>query len=305
MDENNQDKPLSSEEMLRRARSGLGDTNTTSTPAEQDPREPATTPYDMQPSFTPEFEVAPPPMDATSLDSTETDPGYEDPVDVVETTDISYDSAGDWAAPPTSPVEDDNVAGWAPPLPTPIEDTPGVPAQPRPPRTTSSSGATARRVIALVIGIGLIGAVMVSFFDRSKNVNDIAAGTCMNLPEDAEFSTYDPIDCSEPHEIEVFDIIDMSTLSSEYSIGVSYPGADAVYYAAVDECVGQPFEAYVGMPYDSVEDANTVLWVDAFTPTLEGWEEYDDRQVQCVLLDLDTTTGEIVKTTGSYKDSGL
>lgn len=303
MDENNQDKPLSSEEMLRRARSGLGDS--ASTPEGQDPRESATTPYDLQPSYPPEPEVAPPPMDTTSPDYTETDLGYEDPVDVVETTDSSYDSAGDWAAPPISPVEDDNVAGWAPPLPTPIEETPGAPSQPRPPRGTSSSGVTAGRIIALVIGIGLIGAVMVSFFDSSQDVNDIAAGTCMNLPEDEEFSTYNPIDCNEPHEIEVFDIIDMATVSSEYSLGVSYPGADALYYAAVDECVGRPFEAYVGIPYDSVENADTSLSVYAFTPTLEGWEEYDDRQVQCVLLDLDTTSGAIIKTTGSYKDSGL
>jgi hypothetical protein len=302
VDENKQDKPLSSEEMLRRARSGLGDAK--STPVEKDPREPASTSYDMQPSFTPEFEVAPPPMDTASLDYSEPDPGYEDPVDAVETTDSSYDSNEDWAAPPTSPIEDDNVAGWAPPLPTPIEDTPRAPSQPRPPRSTNSSGATAGRVIALVIGIGLIGAVMVSFFDSSKSVNDIAAGTCMNLPEDAEFSTYDPIDCSEPHEVEVFAIIDMATVSSEYSIGVSYPGDDAIYYAAVDECVGQPFETFVGMPYDSVESTDTVLWVDAFTPTLEGWDEYDDREVQCVLLDLDTTNGDIVKTTGSYKNSG-
>jgi hypothetical protein len=139
--------------------------------------------------------------------------------------------------------------------------------------------------------------------DSSKTVDEIAVGDCMNVPEGDEFSSIDPIDCGDPHEVEIFAIIDMSRVSSAYSFGTPYPGDD-LYFAALDECSAQPFESYVGVPYDSLDEGDTVLWVDAFTPTLEGWQEFDDREVQCLLLEFNLVTNEIMQNTGSYRGSG-
>jgi hypothetical protein len=171
------------------------------------------------------------------------------------------------------------------------------------PERKSSSRVSLGRIIAIVVGIAILVSFLINMFDRTKNVDEIAVGHCMDVPEDTEFSTFDPIDCAQPHDLEVYAIIDMAAVSSDFSVGAVYPGDDTLYYAAIDECIAQPFEAYVGAPYDSVEYTDTVLWVDAFTPTLQGWNEFDDREVQCVLLNLDAATGEIVKSTGSFKGS--
>lgn len=315
MDQNNEDKPLSSEEMLRRARGGLGET----TPTPPDTREapPGSPGYDYQPSHTPEFEVAPAPdptrdtlsapdvsyESSPTMDYEKPSLDYEPPGAETAMPEPAEESVGGWTAPPMSPVEDDNVASWAPPMAGSESGT--APSAPPTyvPEQKRSSRINLGRIFAIVIGVVILVSFLTNMFDRTKTVDDIAVGHCMDVPEDTEFSTFDPIDCAQPHDLEVFAVIDMSTVSSEFSVGATYPGDDTLYYAAIDECIAQPFESYVGAPYDSIEYSDAVLWVDAFTPTLAGWNDYDDREVQCVLLELDASTGDIIKSTGSYKGS--
>lgn len=299
MDQNNEDQPLSSEEMLRRARSGLGDSPPTP-PSEDDMK----SSYDdmkssyedleeeldfgIEPRVTEETEPEPPPR-----------PRYEPPTPEPAEPEVTDTGVGSWAPPRSD--DDAGVGSWAPPPAEPDQGawggqlpTPGQPAKSR---------GNAGKIVLLMLIVAGIGLAVFSMVDRSKTVDEIAVGDCMNVPEGDEFSSIDPIDCNDPHEVEVFAIIDMSTVSSEYAIGTSYPGDD-VYFAALDECSADPFESYVGIPYASLAESDTVLWVDAFTPTLEGWQEFDDREVQCVLIEFDLTTNEIVQNRGSYRGSG-
>jgi hypothetical protein len=146
--------------------------------------------------------------------------------------------------------------------------------------------------IVAVVGLGVY-----SLFDSSKTVNDIAVGDCMNIPEDDEFSTIDTIDCTEPHDLEVFANIDLGVASSEYNSLAAYPGEDAVYEAAFNAC-WDAFEGYVGVPYE-----DSVLYLDAFTPTFEGWREQDDRIVNCLVFAVDEAAGEIVKSDSSLRNA--
>ena len=121
----------------------------------------------------------------------------------------------------------------------------------------------------------------------------------MNIPEDDEFSTIDPITCTEPHDLEVYAILDMTNQSSQFSLTAPYPGDMALYEAALDACL-DPFARYVGSEYEF-----STLWIDAFTPTVEGWREFDDREVQCVLLQLNDDLTDVVKSSRSFRNSGL
>ena len=130
------------------------------------------------------------------------------------------------------------------------------------------------------------------------SVDEIAVGDCLNTPEDDVFYGFDPIDCTEPHDLEVFALIDLSVVSSEFSTTAPYPGDDAVYDAAIDECWDE-FERYVGVPYE-----DSVLFMDAFTPTLEGWGEFDDRIANCVVFEVNASQTEIVKSSTSLRNAG-
>jgi len=277
VDQNNEDQPLSSEEMLRRARSGLGDSAPTP-PREDDMKSSyedleEELDFGIEPRVTDETEEEPPPR-------------YEPPTPEPAIPEVSDSGVGSWAPPRSD--DDAGVGGWAPPRSEPDQGTWGgqlpVPGQP------TKSGGNAGKILLLMLIIAGVGLAVYSMIDRTKTVDEIAVGDCMNVPEGDEFNSIDPINCNDPHEVEVFAIIDMSRVSSEYALGTDYPGDD-LYFAAVDECSAEPFESYVGVPYDSLAEGDTVLWVDAFTPTLEGWQEFDDREVQCVLLEFDLIAG--------------
>jgi hypothetical protein len=148
--------------------------------------------------------------------------------------------------------------------------------------------------VVFVVGMGVF-----SLFDSSKPVEDIEIGDCLDTPEDDIFNSVETIDCNEAHDLEVYAMVDMGRLGSEFSVVADYPGDFVLYDAALDECLNE-FDAYVGVDY-----ANSVLYVDAFTPTVEGWEEFDDREIQCVLLQLNASLTDVVKSNRSFRNSGF
>jgi len=266
VDENRDDQPLSSEELLRRAREGLGEGGDT---AEQ--------PADFQ------IESYPPPV--------------ADPEPIVEP-----EPSDSYAAPPPpdSPVYDtpaqSDPSTWAPPPAEPEDEWRAATPGPAPTEVRKSGGGIMSKlwiVVVLVIG----GFALFSFLDGSKTVDEIAVGDCLNTPEDDVFFEIDPIDCAEPHDLEVFALIDLTSVSGEFSVGASYPGDDIVYDAAIQEC-WDPFERYVGIPYE-----DSVLFMDAFTPTLEGWQEVDDRIANCVLFEVNESQTEIIQSTSSLRNA--
>lgn len=270
VDENKEEQPLSSEELLRRAREGLGDTESSNQPPADFQIESYSAPT-VEPSFSPVY----------SDDSSPTDSSNDDYVDepVAATPEQPK-----WSTPePTTPKE--QAPPWSPP---PTDSGGGdwtTPApQPQTPAPAPRRSGIGSRVGIFIGLIALLGFGVFSFLDSSKTVDEIEAGDCMNWPEDV-FYEIEPIDCAEPHDVEVFSNVDLGIALTS----TAYPGEDAVYDAAYEACAAR-FETYVGVPYDDfgVPYANNLLFIDAFTPTLEGWVEVDDRIANCVVFAVDS-----------------
>lgn len=277
MDENQGDQPLSSEELLRRAREGLGGADSVPEPPPDFKVESYPPPVAQPtPPPMPEAPVIPEPPEET-LPASPFEP--EAPLDT--TSDPST-----WAPPP--PVDGDGGADWtatAPgPAPVPVKGGGG------------SIFSKAWILVVLVVG----GFALFSFLDSSKTVDEIAVGDCLNIPEEDVFYEIDPIDCTESHDLEVFALINLDTVSTEFtldqdfSLTATYPGDDVVSEVAWTACHDR-FEGYVGVPWE-----DSVLDINVFTPTFEGWTEVDDRVANCLIFAIDSTGG-IVPSTGSLQ----
>ena len=271
MDENQGDQPLSSEELLRRAREGLGSDDAMPEPPKD---------FSIDSSPPPVASPTPPP----SYDPPEMEPAdsFEPEPPVFDTPPASDPSS--WAPPPATPAE---PADWQSSMPGPA---------PAPVKGGGGRGIFSKLWILVVLVVG--GIALFSFFDSSKTVDEISVGDCLNTPEEDVFFEIDPIDCTEEHDLEVFALVDLSAVSSEFSLGAAYPGDDPVYETAFDECWDR-FESYVGMEYEQ-----SVLYIDAFTPTFEGWTEVDDRVVNCVVFEVNADQTEIQKSTSSLRNAG-
>lgn len=273
MDENLGDKPLSSEELLKRAREGLGESKT--------PPEP---PADFR------IESFPPPAPDPAPDA----PAQPEEPEPAVPVSAEPDEPVFAASPPSDP------SSWAPP-PVQAEDESAWEAAtrgpaPGPVRKSGGGSVLSKMWIVVILVVG--GVALFSFLDSSKSVDDIAVGDCFDYPEQDEFSTVDTIDCAESHELEVFALVDLSAISTEFSAVAAYPGEEAVLDAALDACYDR-FEGYVGTPYEE-----SIVYLDAFTPTFEGWTEVDDRIANCVLYVLDAAQEETIKSSESFKNSG-
>jgi hypothetical protein len=282
VDENRKDEPLSSEELLRRAREGLGE------PDIGDPAPPdfAVESFPPPPADDPDELIAPVFEEgmSSSLEEPEA-PRFDEPVFTDPTPPVSEsrEDPSNWAPPP---VDAGNPADW----------TATAPSGPAPAEVKNRGGGIASKLWILVV-LGVVGVGLFSFFDSSKTVDDIAVGDCLNMPEEDVFSTIDPVDCTEPHDLEVFALVDLSSVGPDYSSIASYPGDDAVWEAAYNECWDE-FEFYVGVPYEE-----SVLYLDVFTPTLEGWDERGDRIANCVLYEVNVDATELIQSNRSLRNA--
>jgi hypothetical protein len=107
-------------------------------------------------------------------------------------------------------------------------------------------------------------------------------GTCFDDTDETEISSVPEVDCSDPHDNEVFAVL-------EYSGSDTYPGSEAMNDAAQDLCI-DAFEEYVGLPYEESE-----FEVFPITPTEGSWDG-GDREIICALYNLDFS-----KLTGSMR----
>ncbi len=272
MDENREDRPLSSEELLRRAREGLGDSDA----AQGTPADFAIESYPPPATQPPVADLPPAATEPSSFSN------FEEP-----TPQPAVDSAFEPRAEPSS---------WAPPPVDNDSDMWNPPASADPARPRRSGGGAGRIWILLAI-LAVVGVGVFSLFNTSKTVNEIAVGDCMDVPDEDVFSTIDTIDCTEPHDLEVFALVDLSEYSFDFSSIASYPGDDEVYTAAFDACWIE-FETYVGVPYE-----DSVIYMDAFTPTLEGWDEQGDRIVNCVLYQVNAAGTDLLPSTRSLRNA--
>ena len=98
---------------------------------------------------------------------------------------------------------------------------------------------------------------------------------CMQVEEDfpAEVERLPIIDCAEPHTHEIY-----ATVESAADV---FPGVEALSDDAEVRCL-TAFEPFVGIsPFDSVL---SYTWL---VPTLGSWNDEDDREILCVLMNRD------------------
>jgi len=118
-----------------------------------------------------------------------------------------------------------------------------------------------------------------------QSVFSLEVGTCFNDEGTGpdEISSVPEVDCSEPHDNEVFALID-------YTESDVYPGTAEMTEIGTNVCIEQ-FDAYVGIAYLESE-----LEVFAITPSESSWNDSNDREVICALYNLDLS-----KMTGSMQ----
>lgn len=113
----------------------------------------------------------------------------------------------------------------------------------------------------------------------------IQIGDCFNIPADTDIvMSLEAVPCGQPHDAEAFFSFDLAD--------TAWPGDDTVGEDAWFGCY-EPFGAYVGTVWD---DSAHDYWM--LQPTMESWQELDDREVTCALTSFDGS-----KLTGSMKAS--
>ncbi|RRR34444.1 septum formation protein [Schaalia georgiae] len=119
----------------------------------------------------------------------------------------------------------------------------------------------------------------------TSSVMHMTIGQCIQQPENDQVSTVETVDCSKPHDAEVFFLHKLE--------GSDYPGQDSLTSTAEQVCVAA-FQGYVGTSYE--ESSLDVTW---FLPTTQSWAQ-NDHEIVCMVADMQGR-----KLNQSAKNSGL
>ena len=113
------------------------------------------------------------------------------------------------------------------------------------------------------------------------DVFTLDVGTCFDDTDETEISSVPEVDCSDPHDNEVFAVLD-------YTGSDTYPGSEAMNADARQLCL-EAFEEYVGLPYEE-----SAFEVYPITPSESGWDT-GDREIICALYnpDFSKLTGSV------------
>lgn len=123
---------------------------------------------------------------------------------------------------------------------------------------------------------------------EDQDVDALAVGDCLNemeVGDDDSVSTVPIVDCSEPHDLEVYH-------GGSLDFDLDYPGRDEVI-ELVDEGCYDAFETFVGVPLEE-----SGLNLQTLFPMEEGWE-MGDRGYLCLVGQFDE------QTTGTLAGSSL
>ena len=183
---------------------------------------------------------------------------------------------------PPSPLEPvAQPLGWSA---APAADAPGGEAYPPPPPPAVALPAAEppapakqpgkwRVAIPLVIIGGFLAFVLWSVRDN-QSADDLANGTCFDVPTETTVSTVTKRACTEAHDAEVFHNVEYTSDSTTYPISLTMD-------RFVTDTCGPVFETYVG---ETFEDSD--LTIGYFYPSFDGWDD-GDRTVTCYARPMD------------------
>jgi hypothetical protein len=107
--------------------------------------------------------------------------------------------------------------------------------------------------------------------------DEIKPGDCVRIPHaDLAMSSWQGVECSGPHEGEVYASTTLSDGPAE-----PYPG-QAPFNAEAGNFCRNAFEAYVGLP-----PAQSELQISTYYPTRGNWVDEKDRTIGCIIYQSD------------------
>jgi hypothetical protein len=118
----------------------------------------------------------------------------------------------------------------------------------------------------------------------------IKVGDCVdNVVTDSastEVESVGGVPCAQPHQAEAYHAFDLPEGDG------TFPGDAAVGEQADAGCIAA-FQGFVGLAYE--QSALDYTWL---VPTLASWDERDDREVLCFVIE-PGPTGELIPLTGT------
>jgi hypothetical protein len=144
------------------------------------------------------------------------------------------------------------------------------------------AGAIALTFAATALaGCSLLESVVSGVPEGEADVFALAIGDCLNdLSAPDEVTSVPIVDCSEPHDSEVFATTD-STASD-------FPGDTALFDELTVFCQGQAYTDFVGIPY-----ADSIYGTSGYIPTEGSWGN-GDRELLCTIgTPNEQTTGSL------------
>ena len=144
-----------------------------------------------------------------------------------------------------------------------------------------------RRIAWVIVPIFLVGLLALAIFTArgpsASTAFTLKAGDCLDIPADAQIGDLPTLDCTKPHDAEVFVAATMpSAPTPGDSSGASaakpapYPGADGIAGWVNTNCDGATLQAFLG------PGAPTNLVVGYFFPSADAWDK-GERHVTCYL----------------------
>jgi Septum formation len=113
--------------------------------------------------------------------------------------------------------------------------------------------------VAVAIGVAIFG---------GRSAGDLEVGVCYDSPrEQAEVETVDDKPCTEPHQFEVFHVVEWQGSTDQY------PSPEALDQFLAEQCL-PAFEAYVGVSYD-----DSRYQIGTLVPNEDGWRSGDHEFV--------------------------
>jgi hypothetical protein len=123
-----------------------------------------------------------------------------------------------------------------------------------------------RRALVLLAGFVLAFTTLAC----QGSVFSLKVGDCFNGTSTGTVSDVSNVDCTAPHDAEVFNIFDYPNAPS------NYPGSDVLRATAEAGCK-PAFATFVGLDFNA-----SIYGLSYFGPTEDGWGK-GDRGIQCLI----------------------